>query len=106
MSRYEEAKKIYAKFGVDTDAAIERISKITSLLNLIFFCISGFLKSRYLYFNLKSSLVFVLSSTSNGKIFLALDNTVNSDILTSILPNLDFPNKSHHKLNFPEHQLH
>ena len=28
MSRYEEAKKIYAKFGVDTDAAIERLSNM------------------------------------------------------------------------------
>ncbi|MBQ8230258.1 MAG: L-rhamnose isomerase [Clostridia bacterium] len=28
MSRYEEAKKAYAAFGIDTDAAIERLSKI------------------------------------------------------------------------------
>lgn len=28
MTRYEEAKKIYAKFGVDTDAAIKRLSEI------------------------------------------------------------------------------
>ncbi len=28
MSRYEEAKKMYAAFGIDTDAAIERLSKI------------------------------------------------------------------------------
>ena len=29
MNRYEEAKKIYAKFGVDTDQAIDRLSKIS-----------------------------------------------------------------------------
>ena len=28
MTRYQEAKKIYAKYGVDTEAAIERLSKI------------------------------------------------------------------------------
>ena len=28
MTRYEEAKKIYAKYGVDTEAAIERLSRI------------------------------------------------------------------------------
>lgn len=28
MSRYEEAKKIYATFGVDTDAAIARMKEI------------------------------------------------------------------------------
>ena len=28
MSRYEEAKKIYASFGIDTEAAMERLSKI------------------------------------------------------------------------------
>ena len=28
MSRYEEAKKMYAAYGVDTDAALERLSKI------------------------------------------------------------------------------
>ena len=29
MSRYKKAKKIYAKFGVDTEKAIERLSKIS-----------------------------------------------------------------------------
>ena len=28
MSRYEEAKKMYAAYGIDTDAALERLSKI------------------------------------------------------------------------------
>ena len=28
MSRYEEAKKMYATYGIDTDAALERLSKI------------------------------------------------------------------------------
>ena len=28
MTRYQEAKKTYAKYGVDTEAAIERLSKI------------------------------------------------------------------------------
>ena len=28
MTRYEEAKKIYAKYGIDTEAAIERLSRI------------------------------------------------------------------------------
>ena len=30
MSRYEEAKKMYAAFGVDTEAAMERLSKLSS----------------------------------------------------------------------------
>ena len=29
MSRYEEAKKIYAQFGVDTEAAMERLAKLS-----------------------------------------------------------------------------
>ena len=29
MSRYEEAKQIYAQFGVDTEAAMERLSKLS-----------------------------------------------------------------------------
>jgi putative ABC transport system ATP-binding protein len=29
MSRYDEAKKIYAEFGVDTEAAMERLSKLS-----------------------------------------------------------------------------
>ena len=29
MSRYEEAKKIYAEFGVDTEAAMERLAKLS-----------------------------------------------------------------------------
>ena len=29
MSRYEEANKIYAKYGVDTEKALERLSKIS-----------------------------------------------------------------------------
>ena len=29
MSRYEEAKKIYAQYGVDTEAAMERLSKLS-----------------------------------------------------------------------------
>ena len=28
MSRYEEAKKRYAAYGIDTDAAIERLKNI------------------------------------------------------------------------------
>ena len=29
MSRYEEAKKIYAQFGIDTEAAMERLAKLS-----------------------------------------------------------------------------
>lgn len=29
MSRYEEAKKIYAQYGVDTEAAMERLAKLS-----------------------------------------------------------------------------
>ena len=29
MSRYEEAKKIYAEFGIDTEAAMERLAKLS-----------------------------------------------------------------------------
>ena len=29
MSRYEEAKKIYAQYGIDTEAAMERLSKLS-----------------------------------------------------------------------------
>ena len=28
MSRYEEAKKRYAQYGIDTDAAIERLKTV------------------------------------------------------------------------------
>ena len=29
MSRYEEAKKIYAQFGIDTEKAMERLAKLS-----------------------------------------------------------------------------
>ena len=29
MSRYEEAKQIYAQFGIDTEAAMERLAKLS-----------------------------------------------------------------------------
>lgn len=35
MNRYEEAKAMYAKIGVDTDAAINTLKKYSSVIALL-----------------------------------------------------------------------
>ena len=42
MNRYEEAKKIYAELGVDTDAAIKALKTVPVSLHSMKFCFTQY----------------------------------------------------------------
>ena len=65
------------------------VSVATLLLIIIFDWISGLLKSRHLYFNLKSSFVLILASIGNGGVSDS-ERIRSCDATTSISPVLRF----------------